>query len=180
MLLEGRVKLAQVGPVGRRVILHFVRPPELFGYALAVDRRVYSAAAHALEDSQALAWDAGIMDRLMLEHPAMALNGFHLLAERVQQTWTCLRGLAVEPVEQRTARALLRLAPPVRREGKDRKRLEVALALSQLDLAEHVGTSPYTVNRILRRWEQRGLVDVGRERVRIRRPHGTDHRRSWP
>jgi CRP-like cAMP-binding protein len=74
MIMQGRVKLVQAGALGRRMILHFVRPPELFGYAVAAGPRVYSASAQALEDSQALAWDAVTMDRLMLEHSAIALS----------------------------------------------------------------------------------------------------------
>ena len=38
--------------------------------------------------------------------------------------------------------------------------------------AEMTGTTLYTVSRILSQWEAQGLVETGRERVVIRRPHG--------
>jgi hypothetical protein len=34
------------------------------------------------------------------------------------------------------------------------------------------GTTLYTVSRILNQWEQLNLVELGRERVLIRYPHG--------
>jgi CRP/FNR family transcriptional regulator, nitrogen oxide reductase regulator len=34
------------------------------------------------------------------------------------------------------------------------------------------GTTLYTVSRILTRWEAEGLVELGRQRMVIRKPHG--------
>jgi hypothetical protein len=34
------------------------------------------------------------------------------------------------------------------------------------------GTTLYTVSRIMSNWEQKGLIETGRERVVILEPHG--------
>jgi hypothetical protein len=34
------------------------------------------------------------------------------------------------------------------------------------------GTSPYTVSRILSGWQEKSIIEAGRERVLIRFPHG--------
>jgi len=73
-------------------------------------------------------------------------------------------------VEQRVAGTLVRLA---RQAGKRvRSGILIDIHLSRQDLAEMTGTTLYTVSRILSRWEQEGLVELGRERVVIRNGHG--------
>ena len=45
------------------------------------------------------------------------------------------------------------------------------MKLSRQDLAELTGTTLYTVSRTLTRWQQAGLVKLGRKRITIRQPH---------
>ena len=65
---------------------------------------------------------------------------------------------------------LLRLARQSGRKNADG--ILIDLPLSRQSLAEMTGTTLYTVSRILSQWEAHGLVETGRERVVIRRPHG--------
>jgi CRP-like cAMP-binding protein len=77
--------------------------------------------------------------------------------------------LVTERVEQRLARALLRLA---RQAGqRSEQGVLIGFPLSRENLADMTGTTLYTVSRILSSWEHQGLVEAGRERVLIRRPH---------
>jgi len=88
---------------------------------------------------------------------------YRYLLDRYQELMT-------ERVEQRVARALLRLARQVGQKAD--KGVLIGLPLSREDLAEMTGTTLYTVSRILSRWEDQDLVETGRERVLIRQPHG--------
>lgn len=47
----------------------------------------------------------------------------------------------------------------------------IELTFTRQDLAEMSGTTLYTVSRVLSEWEKHGLVEAGRERVLIRKPH---------
>ncbi len=73
-------------------------------------------------------------------------------------------------MERRVARAVLRLARQAGR--KTDAGILIDLPLSRQDLAEMTGTTLYSVSRILSGWEAAGLVEVGRERVVIKRGHG--------
>jgi len=77
--------------------------------------------------------------------------------------------LATERVERRVARGLLRLTRHVGR--KVENGILIDMPLSHQDLADMTGTTIYTISRIFSHWEQRGLIEVGRERVVICRPH---------
>jgi CRP-like cAMP-binding protein len=81
-----------------------------------------------------------------------------------------LQELATERVAQRVARALLRLAAQLGEKTETGVRID--LPLSRQSLAELTGTTLYTVSRLLSAWESEGLLEVGRERVTIRSPHG--------
>jgi CRP-like cAMP-binding protein len=109
------------------------------------------------------------MNRLMERFSRLALNALEMLAGRMHELQDRYRELATERVERRVARALLRL---VRQSGRRvPEGVLVDFPLSRQDLAEMTGTTLYTVSRIFSGWEAGGLIEAGRERVVIRRPH---------
>jgi CRP-like cAMP-binding protein len=78
--------------------------------------------------------------------------------------------MSTQQVEQRVAHALLRLA---KQSGKKLDRgIEIDFPISRQDIAQMTGTTLHTVSRILSGWEQRGLVESGRQRIILRDPHG--------
>lgn len=168
VLEHGRVKLTQTSLDGRRVIVRLIGPGDLFGGIAALAATVYPVSAEAVEDSQALAWSGPIVERLFLAHPQMAVNVMRHLAQRVLELQDRLRELSTERVEQRLARALVRLLTWTGQPGPEG--VWLGLALSRQELAELIGTTLYTVSRILSRWEREGWVMAGRERLLVRAP----------
>jgi CRP-like cAMP-binding protein len=100
----------------------------------------------------------------------LALNTIRTMADHVRETQDLFRQLATERVEQRLARALLRLARQMGR--KTDQGVLIDFPLSRQDLAEMSGTTLYTASRVLSQWEKDGLVLSGRERVVVLHPHG--------
>jgi CRP/FNR family transcriptional regulator, nitrogen oxide reductase regulator len=87
---------------------------------------------------------------------------------RLQELQNRYRELATERVEQRVARAILRL---VRQSGKEvEDGVQIEFPLSRQDIAEMTGTTLHTVSRLLSSWEQIGLLDGGRMRIVLRKP----------
>jgi CRP-like cAMP-binding protein len=170
VLLKGRVRLTQVTPEGQQVILRFITAGEGMGIVAALGTMAYPASAETLDACQALMWEGATIATLMEQYPRLAMNGMRLLAQRVREFQDRLRELATERVERRVARMLLRLARQSGRKNADG--ILIDLPLSRQSLAEMTGTTLYTVSRILSQWEAHGLVETGRERVVIRRPHG--------
>lgn len=167
---EGRARLSQLTPEGHQVIIRYLGPGNGMGIIVALSKTVYPLSAEAVTDCLALAWDADAVVHLMEQYPRLALNGMRLVAGRFRNLQNRYRELATERVERRVARALLRLA---RQTGKRTEQgVLLDLPLSRQDLGEMTGTTLYTVSRILRSWEQKGLIESGRERVAICNPHG--------
>lgn len=170
VLIQGRVKLAQVTPEGQQVILRYANPGEAFGVIAVLSESTYPVAAQAVEESAVLAWGKVEMHRLMEQIPQISINALGILASRVREFQDRLRELATEKVERRIAHTLLRLA---RQTGKKvPEGVLIDMHLTRQDLAEMTGTTLFTVSRTLSQWETQGLVQSSRERVVIRFPHG--------
>lgn len=170
VLLQGQVKLTQVTPEGSQVLLRYITPGEMFGGIAALGDTTYPASAQAAQDSAALGWDGDTLARLMEVHPRIALNALRHLAQRAQELQQRNLELATERVERRVAHALLRLARASGR--KVEGGILIDLPLSRQDVAEMTGTTLYTVSRILSGWQERGIIEAGREKVLILYPHG--------
>jgi CRP/FNR family transcriptional regulator, nitrogen oxide reductase regulator len=77
--------------------------------------------------------------------------------------------MSTQQVERRVAHTLLRLAKQSGR--KVERGIEIDFPISRQDIAQMTGTTLHTVSRILSGWEQRGLVESGRQRIVLREPH---------
>jgi CRP-like cAMP-binding protein len=105
----------------------------------------------------------------MERYPHLALNLVELIAGYYRRLLGRYQELVTQRVEQRVARALLRLAQQAGQ--KVENGVLIGLPLSREDLAEMTGTTLYTVSRILSRWDHQGFLETGRQRVLIRHPH---------
>ena len=170
VLAEGRVKMAQVTAEGHQVVLRLVAPGSPFGGVAAFGQSAYPVTAEAIEPSSALGWDGRTMARLLAAHATLAVNALHFVAAQLRDVQDRYRELVTEKVERRVARTLLRLARDTGR--KVEAGVLIDLPLSREDLAEMTGTTIFTVSRLIAAWEEKGLVEGGRQRVLIRKPHG--------
>ena len=166
-LEQGQVKVFQISLDGERVTLQLLNPGTAFGGLAALGSQIrYPVSAEAVEDCDVLAWDGREMGALMQRHPRIALNLMELLVNHVIELQDRYRELATERVEQRLARALLRLVRQAGRKAESGVRID--LPLTRQTLAEMTGTTLFTVSRVMSRWEDAGIVTSGKGQVTIR------------
>lgn len=169
VLTAGQVKLLQGNRAGQQTNLRTIYPWQMFGALGAVrEAASYPATAQALEDSTALAVTSETLKSMMEARPYLAAGLMNLMTTYIQEMQTRYRELATERVQQRLARALLRLSSQSGQKAAD----GIELSFSRQDVAEITGTTLYTVSRILTEWERQGLIASGREQIRILQPHG--------
>ena len=89
----------------------------------------------------------------------------HVMARRWLDAETMIALRAVTTGAQRLAGLLLTLAE--RLDGQPEGVVEIALPLSQDELASLAGTSRATVTRALRGWRERGLLRTGSRRITL-------------
>jgi CRP/FNR family transcriptional regulator, nitrogen oxide reductase regulator len=168
VLTRGRVKLTQLTSEGHRIVLRLISPGDQFGGVGALGDRSYPVSAQTVELSEALAWTSAAMRQVLETEPAVTLNAVHIVASRLHDLQCRYRQLMTERVERRVARALLRL---VRVAGRDVEGgTEIDFPVSRQDIAEMTGTTLYTVSRLLRSWQERGILAGGRQRIVLSKP----------
>lgn len=165
----GRLRVTQSTPDGSQVVLRYLGPGEIVGYAALAAEPAYPGTATALADTHLLGWTGEAIQRLMGEHPRIATNTVAVLSARYQEMQLRLRELQTENVERRVAHTILRLVAQAGR--RTAHGVEIAFPLTRQDLAEMAGTTLHTASRILSTWEKQGIVLSGRRRVMLCQPH---------
>lgn len=168
VLLSGHLKVIQVTPEGEQVVVRYVNPGDIFGIARAMGRMSYPASAIAVQESLAVAWPAAQWDQFINRNTQFASSALQTVGQRLQDAHSRIRELSTEEVEQRVARAILRL---VKESGEPTNEgIQINFPITRQDIAEMTGTTLHTVSRLLSQWKEQGLVDTGRKRVIVSNP----------
>jgi CRP-like cAMP-binding protein len=152
----GHLKLTKVSPDGHEIVVRFVGPGEPFAAVVAVGAAAYPVSATAVEPTRTLGWSREALATLLTEFPQLRTNIVGQIAQHMSDALTRVQEISTARVEQRVARALLRLAE----HGGQRTTagVEIAHPLTRQELADLVSTTLFTVSRLLARWEERGLI----------------------
>ena len=152
----GRVKILRTSREGKDVVLDVLGPGEPFGGVAVIERRPYPATAQAVEASVVLKIPAEPIVALSERHPSIIREMALMMGRRLRAAHDSVQSLAVDPVEARLARMLLRLAE---RDGERGPRgLTLPFHLTRQTLADMTGTTVETTIRIIGRWLKDGVV----------------------
>ncbi|UYO94061.1 Crp/Fnr family transcriptional regulator [Pollutimonas sp. M17] len=163
VLLHGHLKVVQITPEGEQIVVRYVNPGDVFGIARAMRRSHYPASTIAVQESIALAWPSSEWDQFVSGNPHFASNALQTVGQRLQDAHSRIRELSTEEVEQRVARAILRLVDQSGEETPEG--IQINFPITRQDIAEMTGTTLHTVSRLLSAWKERGLVNSGRKRI---------------
>ena len=169
LLLDGHVRVVKTTPDGQQVIVRYISPGELLGIAQALGRTTYPASAIAAVDCVVLAWPGKLWSEFSTRYPAFGASAYKTVGSRLQEAHERVVEMSTEQVEQRVARALLRLVNQTGRKTEDG--ILIDFPISRQDIAEMTGTTLHTVSRLLSAWEAKGIVRSGREKVTVVEPH---------
>ena len=140
---------------GRRVVLQILRPGDVLGDVSLFLRMRVPWDAVAVEDSLILSVDSVSLYRLLEQRPRLAWRWLHSVSGRVAGFWSRVVELLAGGLEAQVALVLVRRAE------------DDVVHLSQSHLAELVGGRRTSVNRVLKRLEDQGLVKVHYGQVEI-------------
>jgi CRP/FNR family transcriptional regulator len=158
LLLEGTVRVSQTSPGGREIVLYHVEPGEgcLLSGGCLLGHSDYAAAGVAETDVTLLNIAPALFQQLLLEHEPFRRFVFGMYGERLAQVMQLVEEVAFRRLDARLARLLVQRGPVV--------------AATQQRLADELGSVREIVSRLLRQFEQRGWVELGRERITLRDP----------
>jgi CRP-like cAMP-binding protein len=169
VVLDGRVKMIKHSEAGKDVVLNVISPGEMLGEVAAFNGEPYPATAQAMEPTVVASIHQDDYLRLLNQYPALALKVIEEQGRRLREAQDMIRSMAVERVERRIARILLKLAATAGSSSEDGILIE--LPLTRQDIAEMAGTTVETAIRTMSKFRKRGLVRTKRGRVTILEPH---------
>jgi CRP-like cAMP-binding protein len=165
VLVDGRVRIAQLDENGSQLLVRFIGTGEMFGTVGLFTDGAYPAEAVTVVDSIEASWSEASMFDLIGRHPQIAVNMLKVLGGRIKEVQQRFRELATQRVECRIARVLLRLAEQAGRD--ERSGTTIGFPLTRKDVADMCGATLHTVSRVLASWEKDGWIESGRRRVTI-------------
>jgi len=162
MLVSGRARYFTLTEDGRRVILRWLLPGDVFG-AMAIMHApdVYLVSTEAVRDSELLVWSRADMRRLVLRHTRLLENV--LTTASVYFRWYITAHLAMiaHSAPQRLARVLLRLSKDIGRPVEE----GIALDVTNEELADAAHITRFSTSRLLSDWQRKGILSKRRGRL---------------
>lgn len=164
-LLGGRVKIYELSPLGREVILWFCFPGEIFGLAEVARGGGRVVYAQACEDSEVLAVSQKQFRAFLKAHPDVAFLSMQVLASRLRVLGEVLANLVSDDVNTRVAKLILRLGARYgKRVGKE---IHLDIPLTHQEIADMVGTTRQTVTAVLGQLKRQGVLSIDSHRIQI-------------
>ena len=169
LLLDGTIRVVKTTADGEQVTSIHIPAGQLFGIAKALSRTTYPATALAASEALALFWPTTLWDHFVAEYSGFATETYKTVGDRLGELNTRVIEMSSQHVEQRIARALLRLINQSGR--KVEQGIEINFPITRKDVSEMTGTTLQTVSRLLSSWEKSGFVVSKRKQIIICNPH---------
>jgi len=158
LLLDGTVRVQQIGASGREIVLYRVTAGEscIMTTACLLSDEDYLAEGITESAVTAVALLRDDFDDLIARSPAFRRLVFTKYASRITRLMALVEDVAFESIEKRLARKLLELAKGQR-----------VLDITHQALAIELGTAREVVSRQMKRFATQGLVSSGRGQIEI-------------
>lgn len=160
LLLAGSVRVVQHFPNGREIQLYRVKPGEscLLSGSCLLGRSDYAASGIAECDVDLVIVPPQEFRALVAEDEVFREHVFSLYGERLAALMQLVEAISWQKLDQRLAALLVG-----RTEGRDG-----TVQATHQALADELGSVREIVSRLLRSFEDRGWVELGRERIDVR------------
>lgn len=154
---SGKLKVVAPRHDARDATLHILGPGDVFGEVALFQEKGRTARVTALEPAVLIVIDRRDFMQLVERSSELAGRVLNLMARRLHDTIAHFDATTSLDVSQRLARKLLSLGEVFGRTASDGS-TSLTLTLSQGELADLVDSSRQTVNRLLCRWRDQGLL----------------------
>ena len=157
-LLQGRVKISSFSTEGKEMIFTILESGDFFGETALLDGHNRSATCTAIEECQLVVIERQSFTLYLKKYPDFAIHLLSLLSQRLRKKDEQMEEVSFFQLPVRLARKLLMLAE----EHGDMvgSKIEIAMNISQLELANMVCVSRESVNKQLSQWVKEGLISL--------------------
>ena len=165
IVMSGTVKITRVNDEGKEVILAMLGSGEVFGEMAILDGESRSANALSQENCEVVTINREDFLNIIKTNNKVALNLMTEFAIRLRKSDQQIEALSLDDAEHRIGVSILNLAEEmgVIRQGA----VTVENLPYQQDIANMAGTSRETVSRVMKIFEERGLITKSGHKLSI-------------
>jgi CRP/FNR family transcriptional regulator len=166
LLLDGVVRVQALAKNGREIVLYRIHPGDscVVTASCLLGSMAYPATGIAETPIQGAILPTPVFERLLAESPAFRSFVFSAYAARLTDLVARIEEVALERIDIRLARLLLRLSPPMTN----------TVERTHQDLATDLGSAREVVSRQLKTFEQSGWVELQRGHIRLLDRHALE------
>jgi len=166
LLRQGRARYFFETPHGKKLILRWIAPGDVFGGAALISRpSQYIVSTEAVTDSTVLVWDGATIRDLARQFPRILENTLYLAADYISWYVAAHAALTSKTARERLAHVLVELAPNL---GQRTSGGEIELDVTNEELANSANISPYTTSRTISKWQKSGVLRKRRGKILLR------------
>jgi CRP-like cAMP-binding protein len=167
MVASGQARYFYLTRDGRKLILKWLRPGEIFGAAALMPfPSVYLVSTEITQQGELLYWERPVIRTLAMEHPVIWENTLLVALEYLTLYVATHSALVSQTAQRRLASILITLS-----QGMGQRTPQgIELHIRNEELADAANLTPFTTSRILRQWHRQGAIDKGRGKIVLRSP----------
>lgn len=165
LVQRGRIKIWTVSAAGAEVTLNVLGPGTVFGEIGLLDGSERTAGASALDAVELLAISRAAFDSALDRDPQLARNVISFLCERLRWVSARMEDSALRSAPERLARMLNHLVNDYGIETSEG--MQLSINLTQGELARWTHMSRESLNKILNRWSDEGLLQQSRGKITV-------------
>jgi CRP/FNR family cyclic AMP-dependent transcriptional regulator len=160
-VLKGAVRVSVPSPDGKEIVLAILQPGELLGEIALLDGKERTADARAMTACSLAILERRAVLAFLERHPSGWLGLIEVLCSRLRLSDQQIAEMVFLDLPARLAKALLRMSSVAG--GRTGKRI----LLSQRELGNIVGSSRESINKCLRQWQRKGIVQINENELII-------------
>lgn len=166
IIISGKVKIALPSSEGENVLVALLSTGDFFGELSLFDGEPRSATSIATEATDILTLDRDDLLNYLTENPKASAAILAELSIRLRRTDELLSDAAFCNLSTRLSKRILDLAD---RYGQpdENERTKINMRLKQQDLADMVGATRESVNKMLKTYKQKSLINMVRGYITI-------------
>jgi CRP/FNR family transcriptional regulator len=162
----GRVKLSVLSESGKEIAIDIIQPGEIFGEFALVDESQRSNMTQALDDVSMWVFSKHDFTKLLTSLPQLALSYIKLVGDRRRRMEKKLSDITSKAVSGRICELLHELSTSAAEESVANDYL---VPLTHHDVASLIGAARQTTTTVLNDLERRGIIELGRGSIRVKR-----------
>lgn len=162
---SGTVKVYKNDKAGREQIVSFLQAGEMFPHVGFFDITPYPGTAQAIEDSELAYIEVLAFENFLYRHPKIGMKVMRVLGRKILDLQQKLHDVTSKTVSERIVNSILHLADRHGTAAQGGKVL--SLRFTNEELANMVGTSRETVNRVLNDLRRQGYIEFRNEGIWI-------------